>query len=185
MMEQYHAIKATLPKEALLLFRLGDFYEMFLEDANRGARLLRVSLTKRGDMPMCGIPHHAAATYISRLLKAGCKVAICDQVEEARPGKLVKREVTRILSPGAHFDERMLLAELNNFLGSITQKGKVWGLAVADLTTGEFLSWSVWVWLNWFFPKERRKQRRPLAISDCRARRTITGLSLVRRLRKP
>ena len=140
MMEQYHAIKATLPKEALLLFRLGDFYEMFLEDANRGARLLRVSLTKRGDMPMCGIPHHAAATYISRLLKAGCKVAICDQVEEARPGKLVKREVTRILSPGAHFDERMLLAELNNFLGSITQKGKVWGLAVADLTTGEFLS---------------------------------------------
>ena len=140
MMEQYHAIKATLPKEALLLFRLGDFYEMFLEDANRGARLLRVSLTKRGDMPMCGIPHHAAATYISRLLKAGCKVAICDQVEEARPGKLVKREVTRILSPGAHFDERMLLAELNNFLGSITQKGKVWGLAVADLTTGEFLA---------------------------------------------
>lgn len=140
MMEQYHAIKATLPKEALLLYRLGDFYEMFLEDANRGARLLRVSLTKRGDMPMCGIPHHAAATYISRLLKAGCKVAICDQVEEARPGKLVKREVTRILSPGAHFDERMLLAELNNFLGSITQKGKVWGLAVADLTTGEFLA---------------------------------------------
>ena len=107
MMAQYRRIKAELPKDALLLFRLGDFYEMFFEDAQTGAQILNVALTKRGVVPMCGIPYHAAEGYISRILKAGRKVAICDQVEEARPGQLVKREVTQILSPGTHFDDRM------------------------------------------------------------------------------
>jgi DNA mismatch repair protein MutS len=140
MMAQYRRIKSELPKDALLLFRLGDFYELFFEDAQIGAQLLNVALTKRGVIPMCGIPFHAANSYIGRILKAGRKVAICDQVEEARPGQLVKREVTQILSPGTHFDERMLAAERNNFLAAVYQAGKAFGLAAADLTTGEFLT---------------------------------------------
>ena len=101
MMAQYRRIKTELPKDALLLFRLGDFYEMFFEDAVAGAPLLNVTLTKRGVIPMCGIPFHAANAYIGKILRAGRKVAICDQVEEARPGQLVKREVTQILSCGS------------------------------------------------------------------------------------
>src|SRR6476660_4625379 len=139
MMAQYRRIKGELPKDALLLFRLGDFYEMFFEDAQSGAQFLNVALTKRGVVPMCGIPFHAANAYIGRLLKAGRKVAICDQVEEARPGQLVKREVTQILSPGTHFDERLLAADRNNFLAAICQLGGLYGLAFADLTTGDFL----------------------------------------------
>ncbi len=138
MMAQYRRIKSELPKDAILLFRLGDFYEMFFEDAQAGAQLLNVSLTKRGVVPMCGIPFHAANSYIGRILRAGRKVAICDQVEEARPGQLVKREVTQILSPGTHFDERMLTAERNNFLAGVYGVGKLFGLAVVDLTTGDF-----------------------------------------------
>ena len=138
MMAQYRRIKGELPKDALLLFRLGDFYEMFFEDAQAGAQLLNVSLTKRGVVPMCGIPFHAANGYIARILRAGRKVAICDQVEEAKPGQLVKREVTQILSPGTHFDDRMLVAERNNFLAAVCQAGRTFGLALVDLTTGNF-----------------------------------------------
>ena len=138
MMAQYRRIKGELPKDALLLFRLGDFYEMFFEDAQIGAQLLNVSLTKRGVIPMCGIPFHAMNAYIGRLLRAGRKVAICEQLEEARPGQLVKREVTQILSPGTHFDERMLQAERNNYLAAVAKNGKALGLAVVDLTTGSF-----------------------------------------------
>jgi len=138
MMAQYRRIKGELPKDALLLFRLGDFYEMFFEDAIAGAQLLNLALTKRQTVPMCGLPFHAAAGYIARILKAGRKVAICDQMEDARPGKLVKREVTQILSPGTHFDERMLHAERNNFLAAVHAVGKTLGLALVDLTTGLF-----------------------------------------------
>jgi len=138
MMTQYRRIKGELPKDALLLFRLGDFYEMFFEDAQAGAQILNLALTARNGVPMCGLPHHAANAYIGRLLKAGRKVAICDQLEEARPGKLVKREVTQILSPGTHFDERMLVAERNNFLAAICPSGRSFGLALVDLTTGDF-----------------------------------------------
>src|ERR1044071_50136 len=140
MMAQYRRIKSELPRDALLLFRLGDFYELFFEDAQVGAQLLNVALTRRGAIPMCGIPFHAMNGYISRILKAGRKVAICDQVEEARPGQLVKREVTQILSPGTHFDERMLTAERNNFLAAVYPGGKTFGLGFADLTTGDFLT---------------------------------------------
>src|SRR3954466_342543 len=125
MMAQYRRIKSELPKDALLLFRLGDFYEMFFEDAQVGSQLLNVALTKRGVVPMCGIPFHAANGYIARLLKAGRKVAVCEQLEEAKPGQLVKREVTQILSPGTHFDERLLVAERNNFLAAIYACGKI------------------------------------------------------------
>ena len=140
MMAQYRRIKGELPKDALLLFRLGDFYEMFFEDAKDGAQLLNLSLTARNGVPMCGLPHHAANGYIARILKSGRKVAICDQTEDAKPGKLVNREVTQILSPGTHFDERMLVAERNNFLAAIYPSGKIFGLALVDLTTGDFLT---------------------------------------------
>ena len=140
MMAQYRRIKGELPRDAILLFRLGDFYEMFFEDAKDGAQLLNLSLTARNGVPMCGLPHHAANGYISRILKAGRKVAICDQTEEARPGQLTKREVTQILSPGTHFDERMLVAERNNFLAAVYPSGKIFGLALVDLTTGDFLT---------------------------------------------
>jgi DNA mismatch repair protein MutS len=140
MMAQYRRIKGELPKDALLLFRLGDFYEMFFEDAQSGAQLLNLSLTARNGVPMCGLPHHAANGYIARILKSGRKVAICDQMEDARPGQLTKREVTQILSPGTHFDERMLVAERNNFLAAVYPSGKIFGLALVDLTTGDFLT---------------------------------------------
>jgi len=160
MMAQYRRIKSELPTDALLLFRLGDFYEMFFEDAQDGARLLNLALTARNGVPMCGLPFHAANGYIARILKAGRKVAICDQLEDAKPGKLVKREVTQILSPGTHFDERMLVAERNNFLAAIypgsrrrkeadpnasstdrlVTSAATYGLALVDLTTGDFLT---------------------------------------------
>jgi DNA mismatch repair protein MutS len=143
MMAQYRRIKSELPKDALLLFRLGDFYEMFFEDALAGAQILNVALTRRGASPMCGIPFHAAPSYIARILKAGRKVAICDQVEEARPGQLVKREVTQILSPGTHFDERMLRAEQNNYLAGVMVLGQKYGLAFVDLTTSDFAATEV------------------------------------------
>jgi len=138
MMAQYRRIKGELPPDALLLFRLGDFYEMFFEDAQAGAQLLNLSLTARNGVPMCGLPFHAANGYIARVLRAGRKVAICDQIEDATPGKLVKREVTQILSPGTHFDERLLVAERNNFLAAVCPSGKTFGLALVDLTTGDF-----------------------------------------------
>ena len=92
MMAQYRRIKGELPKDALLMFRLGDFYEMFFEDAVVSSQLLQLTLTQRNGIPMCGLPYHAANNYIGRLLKAGRKVAICDQTEEAKPGKLVQRD---------------------------------------------------------------------------------------------
>jgi DNA mismatch repair protein MutS len=143
MMAQYRQIKAGLPKDALLLFRLGDFYEMFFEDALEASQLLNLALTRRASAPMCGIPYHAAPGYISRLLKAGRKVAMCDQMEEPRPGQLVKREVTQILSPGTHFDERMLRAEQNNYLATVYARGTLFGLAFVDFTTGDFCTTEV------------------------------------------
>ena len=138
MMAQYRQCKSQLPAGTILLFRLGDFYEMFFEDAQEAAGILNIALTKRGDMPMCGIPHHATGNYLSKLLAAGRKVAICDQVEVAKPGQLVKREITQILSPGAHFDERMLEAGRNNFLVAVSVSGGKFGVAAIDLTTGDF-----------------------------------------------
>jgi DNA mismatch repair protein MutS len=102
--------------------------------------LLNLALTSRNGVPMCGLPFHAANSYIGKILRAGRKVAICEQLEDARPGKLVKREVTQILSPGTHFDERMLVAERNNFLAAVYPSGKFFGLALVDLTTGDFMT---------------------------------------------
>jgi len=138
MMAQYRRIKGGLPKGTLLLFRLGDFYELFFEDATQVSALLNLTLTARNGVPMCGLPYHAANNYLTRLLKNGCKVAVCDQTEDAKPGKLVQREVTSILSPGTHFDDRLLQAERNNFLAAVCAVGSTFGLALVDLTTGDF-----------------------------------------------
>ena len=99
MMRQIAEIKAGLPSDCLLLFRLGDFYEMFDRDAERGALILGITLTRRNDHTMAGVPCWAADTYIQKLLRQGVKVAICDQMETPRPGQIVKRAITRILTP--------------------------------------------------------------------------------------
>ncbi len=138
MMKQYRALKATV-RDAILLFRLGDFYEMFGEDARVAAPILEIALTARGTMPMCGIPHHASSGYIEKLLKAGKKVAVCDQVEDARAARgIVKREVTRIITPGTTLEEELLDSNASNFLAAVHRQGKVYGLACIELSTGEF-----------------------------------------------
>jgi DNA mismatch repair protein MutS len=139
MMQQYQGIRRSLPADTLLLFRLGDFYEMFFDDAKEAAGLLNVALTKRNQVPMCGIPYHAAEGYIRRLIKAGRRVAICDQVGEPQKGQIVQREVVQIVSPGTIGDVQMLDAKRNNFLAAIYAGAKGgFGFAFVDLTTGDF-----------------------------------------------
>ncbi|MCK5450320.1 MAG: DNA mismatch repair protein MutS [Candidatus Omnitrophica bacterium] len=143
MMRQYLDIKQG-QKDAILFFRLGDFYEMFFDDALEAAKILHITLTSRGagegnKVPMCGIPHHAADSYIARLIRQGKKVAICEQVEESTPGKkLVDRGVTRIITPGTFIADELLESSLNNYILSLTSDDGVFGLAYADLSTGEF-----------------------------------------------
>ena len=138
MMQQYQGIRRTLPPDTLLLFRLGDFYEMFFDDAKEASALLNVALTKRNGTPMCGVPFHAAESYIARLVKAGRRVAICDQVSEPQPGKIVERQLTQIVSPGTVSDLHLLDAKKNNFLAAVFEKSGVIGFACVDLSTGEF-----------------------------------------------
>ena len=138
MIQQYRAIRRTLPAGTLLLFRLGDFYELFFEDAKVAAEILNVALTKRNDMPMCGVPYHAAEAYVGKLIKAGHRVAICDQMSEPRPGRIVERQVTQILSPGTVNDFQLLESRRNNYLGAVNQGKNRFGLALLDVTTGEF-----------------------------------------------
>jgi len=138
MMQQYREMRDSLPRDTLLLFRLGDFYEMFEEDAERGAGLLGINLTKRHDMPMAGIPYHAADNYISKILKQGRKVAIVDQVESPQPGKLVKRALTRIITPGTSLEGSQLTENENSYLLAIDFKKNTLSASWLDLTTGEF-----------------------------------------------
>src|SRR5437867_3393932 len=143
MMRQYHAIKQDVP-DALLLFRLGDFYELFFEDAVTASRELEITLTARHKetdqpVPMCGVPYHAADSYIARLLRKGYKVAICDQMEPPQKGsKLVRREVTRVVTPGTITDSNVLTPGENNYLLAITEHDDALGSALLDLSTGEF-----------------------------------------------
>ena len=116
MMAQYRSIRRSLPEEIILFFRLGDFYEMFFDDAVRAASILDITLTKRNEVPMCGVPYHAAASYLEQLIKAEVKVAICEQVEDASQAKgVVRREVTRIVTPGTIIDE-IRLTQVNSWL---------------------------------------------------------------------
>ena len=127
LMQQYQAIKSRYP-HALLLFRLGDFYELFYEDAILASRELQITLTSRNrekgqPIPMCGVPYHAADGYIARLIRAGFKIAICDQMEAPGPGKkLVRREVVRVITPGTATDVAVLDARENNFLAAASRR---------------------------------------------------------------
>jgi DNA mismatch repair protein MutS len=143
LMRQYHAIKQQVPN-ALLMFRLGDFYELFYEDAVTAARELEITLTARNKekgqpIPMCGVPYHAADGYLARLIQKGYRVAVCDQMEEAGPGKkLVKREVTRVVTPGTAMEPSLLRSHENNYLAAVCRNGTRAGLAHVDISTGEF-----------------------------------------------
>jgi DNA mismatch repair protein MutS len=145
LMQQYQSIKSRYP-HALLLFRLGDFYELFYEDAILASRELQITLTSRNrekgqPIPMCGVPYHSADGYIARLIRSGFKVAICDQMEQPGPGKkLVRREVVRVITPGTATDVAVLEAKENNFLAAVFQNtaASIIGLAFVDLSTGEF-----------------------------------------------
>ena len=146
MMQQYLEIKARYP-DALLLYRMGDFYELFMDDAVTASRILEIALTSRdrqaeNPVPMCGVPYHAAESYIPRLITAGMKVAICDQVEDPKKAKgLVKREVTRVITPGLILDNRNLTAKQPNYLAAVrppSGKNRGFGLSFIDVSTAEF-----------------------------------------------
>ncbi|MFL2876292.1 MAG: DNA mismatch repair protein MutS [Pontiellaceae bacterium] len=138
MMAQYRSIRRSLPEEIILFFRLGDFYEMFFDDAVRASNILDITLTKRNEIPMCGVPYHAAASYLEQLIKADAKVAICEQVEDASQAKgVVRREVTRIVTPGTIIDEMKLDDKNNNYISALFQSlDDSLGLAMLDLSTG-------------------------------------------------
>ena len=138
MMQQYRGMKHALPSGVLLFFRLGDFYELFFEDAQQAAGVLGLTLTRRNGIPMCGVPHHAAEGYIARLVKEGFRVAIGEQAGDVKPGKLVERRIAQVVSAGTIDDFTLLENNRANYLAAVTRVGKTFGLACADLTTGEF-----------------------------------------------
>ncbi|MBL9212884.1 MAG: DNA mismatch repair protein MutS, partial [Opitutaceae bacterium] len=138
MMQQYFDVKRGLPKDTLLLFRLGDFFELFFDDAVTASKLLGLTLTKRQDTPMAGLPAQAVDNYVSKLLAAGRKVAICDQAEPAKAGKLVRRQLTRILSPGTTLAANQLDAARNHYLAAVALDKTGLHAAWLDLSTGEF-----------------------------------------------
>ena len=138
MMQQYQRLRASVPADTLLLFRLGDFYELFFEDAKVASGLLNLALTKRNDVPMCGMPYHAAQGYIAKLITAGRRVAICDQTSEPQQGKIVTRDITQIISAGTVSDLDLLDSKRANYLGALFFDDGIFGFAYADLSTGEF-----------------------------------------------
>ena len=141
MMRQYREAKAQIPPDAILLFRLGDFYEMFFEDAEKASAIMELVLTKRAGVPMCGFPYHALDSQLPRLLAANVKVAIAEQMEDPRFATgIVKREITRIITPGTVVDSSALDPSVNNFLCALVcgKNGDAWSLAELDISTGEF-----------------------------------------------
>src|SRR5438874_2439147 len=138
MMQQYQRLRASVPPDTLLLFRLGDFYELFFEDANESSSLLILPLTHRNSLPMCGMPYHAAQGYIAKLIQAGRRVAICDQTSEPQPGKIVTREITQIITAGTVSELDLLKANRPNYLGAVYFHEGRFGFAYAELSTGEF-----------------------------------------------
>ena len=138
MMAQWHECKSQI-KDALLLFRLGDFYEAFYEDAQIISKLIGLTLTARQGIPMCGVPFHTAELYIDKLIAKGHKVAVAEQTEDPKGAKgIIKREIVRIVTPGTLVNSQLLSDKKNNFFASIAQIGSVFGLSVLDLTTAEF-----------------------------------------------
>ncbi|MDR1876276.1 MAG: DNA mismatch repair protein MutS [Flavobacteriaceae bacterium] len=144
LMKQYNSIKGRYP-DALLLFRVGDFYETFGEDAVRASKILGIVLTKRANgqafhIELAGFPHHSLDIYLPKLVRSGLRVAICDQLEDPALAKgIVKRGVTELVTPGVTFNDKVLEAKSNNFLLSVHQEGNIYGMALLDISTGEFL----------------------------------------------
>ncbi len=143
MMQQYLQIKERY-RDAILFFRLGDFYEMFFEDAHTASKILDIALTSRNKsadsaVPLCGVPYHSVQPYIQKLLDAGHKVAVCEQVEDPAQAKgVVKREVVRVITPGTVTATEALDARGNNFLAALCLGSSAFGLAYSDITTGDF-----------------------------------------------
>lgn len=139
MMRQYRRVKVGLPPGVILFFRLGDFYEMFFEDAVEAAPILEIALTRRNGVPMCGVPYHAVEGYLAKMIRRGKKVAICEQVEDPALARgIVRREITRIVTPGTATEDTILEARRNNFLAGVYMSASGFGLAVLDLSTGFF-----------------------------------------------
>ena len=143
LMKQYFEVKQKHP-DAILLFRVGDFYETFGEDAIKASRILGIVLTARNnggsDIELAGFPHHSLDLYLPKLVKAGYRVAICEQLEKpSKEKKIVKRDVTEVVTPGVTISEGILEAEKNNFLASIYESGDIIGVAFLDISTGEFI----------------------------------------------
>ena len=141
-MQQYRRMKAKIDPDVILMFRLGDFYEMFFEDAQEAAPILGVVLTSRNGYPMCGVPYHAIDTYLAKMVRANRKVAICDQMEDPAlaKGKVVEREVTRVVTPGTVTEDAVLAADQSAYLVSLSRAGDTFGAAWLDLSTGAFLA---------------------------------------------
>ncbi len=145
MIQQYLEINGQYP-DTLLFYRMGDFYELFFEDAVEAARILGITLTARdnkgdaGKISMCGVPCHSSSTYLAKLIKAGRRVAICEQMGDPAPSKgLVHREVVRVVSPGLAVDDQLLDDQENRFLAAVCHRDQLWGLSLVDLSTGEFM----------------------------------------------
>ncbi len=143
MFKQYLGMKSAYP-DAILFFRMGDFYEMFFEDAKKASRLLGITLTARGTLngekvPMCGVPHHSSKSYVAKLIENGCKVAICEQVEDPQTAKgIVKRDVIRVVTPGSVLEDGEVDSKSNLYMAALAGEEKPFGLAHLDLSTGEF-----------------------------------------------
>ena len=152
MMHQYLAIKMAHKKD-LLFYRLGDFYELFFNDAKIGAKILDITLTKRGkheekDIPMCGIPYHTAANYIKKLIKHGYNVAICEQIKDFKENinksqTIIKREVVRVITPGTLIEENLLHPRESNYLMSIADIMKNYAIAWIDISTGDIFTMQI------------------------------------------
>jgi len=143
LMKQYYSVKASHP-DAVLLFRVGDFYETFGEDAIRTSEILGITLTKRANgaashVELAGFPHHALDTYLPKLVRAGQRVAICEQLEDPKlTKKIVKRGITELVTPGVTYNENVLDNRENNFLASIYMDQQIHGIAFLDISTGSF-----------------------------------------------
>ncbi len=181
MMKQYQAIRKTLSQDTVLFFRLGDFYEMFFDDAKRASAILDITLTARGGensgkVPMCGIPFHASQGYINRLTRSGLKVAVCEQVEDPKQTKgIVKRKVIRIISPATNLEDDADNIERHNFLASVYKIKKKWGCAYLDLGTGDFKTG------EFFSLKETEDELIRLAPRECvvSSKSDLSGLNYV------
>ena len=139
MIVQYRRLRAELPPDTLLFFRLGDFYEMFFDDARDAAPILDITLTRRQQVPMCGIPYHQAELYIAKLIAAGRKVALCEQMEDPSSARgLVRREITRVITPGTVIEDPLLPARLHSYLAALWMDRGRFGLALLDLSVGSF-----------------------------------------------